>query len=56
MVLATLTKYMHTIVVEPLLFSEPLFDDAELGVPPDDPPALLLSFPLDSDLCHKLVE
>lgn len=42
----------NTIVVETLLFSEPRFNEAELGLPDDVPPVLLVGFPLDKDLCH----
>ena len=45
---------MTTILVEIRLLSEPRFDEAELGLPDDDPEALLLSFPLDNDLCHHI--
>lgn len=45
---------MNTILVEIRRLSEPLFDEAELGLPADDPAALLLGFPLDNDLCHQI--
>lgn len=45
---------MYTIVEEILLLSEPRFDEAELGLPVDDPAILLLSFPLDKDRCHQI--
>ncbi len=45
---------MNTILVEIRRLSEPLFDEAELGLPADDPAVLLLGFPLDNDLCHQI--
>lgn len=45
---------MTTILVEIRLLSEPRFDEVELGLPDDAPDALLLSFPLDNDLCHHI--
>lgn len=43
---------MHiTIVVETLFFPEPRLDEADLGLPFTDVPALLLTFPLQNGLC-----
>lgn len=44
---------MSTIAVEFLRLSEPRFDEAELEFPADDPVALLLDLPLESNLCHQ---
>lgn len=42
---------MHnTIVVETLFFPEPRLNVAELGLPFNDVPVLLLTFPLANDL------
>lgn len=44
---------MSTIAVEFFRLSEPRFDEVELEFPADDPVALLLDLPLESDLCHQ---
>ena len=45
----------NTIGVEILFFPERRLDEEELGLPFDDVPALLLTFPLDSDLCKNMM-
>lgn len=39
--------------MEAFFLSEPRLDEPEAGLPLDDPLALLLSFPLDNNLCHQ---
>lgn len=41
----------NTIVVETLLFAKPRLVGTELEVPFEGVPILLLTFPLDNDLC-----
>lgn len=47
---------MHnTIVVETLFLAEPRLDGAELELPFDGVPVLLVTFPLDDNLCTNIM-